>query len=103
MGTIPAMANSLPIIACSLTGHGQRERLNEWKSLLPVAESREELPNGVRLRFHPNVAERVRSLAAAEQECCSFLRFDAAEVEDGLVMTVETERSGQEALRFIFG
>lgn len=97
------MGTSLPIIACSLTGDGQRERLNEWKSLLAVAESREELPNGMRFRFRPNLAERVRSLAAAEQECCSFLRFDAAEAEDGLVLTVETERSGHEALRFIFG
>jgi hypothetical protein len=97
------MGTSLPIIACSLTGDGERERLNEWKSLLAVAESREELPNGMRFRFRPNLAERVRSLAAAEQECCSFLRFDTAEAEDGLVLTVETERSGQEALRFIFG
>jgi hypothetical protein len=97
------MGTSLPIIACSLTGDGQRERLNEWKSLLAVAASREELPNGMRFRFRPNLAERVRSLAAAEQECCSFLRFDTAEAEDGLVLTVETERSGQEALRFIFG
>jgi MerR family copper efflux transcriptional regulator len=97
------MGTSRPIIACSLTGDGQRERLNEWKSLLAVAESREELPNGMRFRFRPDLAERVRSLAAAERECCSFLRFDAAEAEDGLLLTVETERSGQEALRFIFG
>ena len=70
--------------------------------MLAVAESREELSNGMRFRFRPNLAERVRSLAAAEQKCCSFLRFDAAETEDGLVLTVETESSGQEALRFIF-
>jgi hypothetical protein len=97
------MGTNLPVIACSLTGDGQRERLNEWKSLLAVAESREELPSGLRFRFRSNLAERVRSLAAAEQECCSFLRFDAAEAEDRFVLTVETEESGQEALRFIFG
>jgi hypothetical protein len=94
---------SLPVIACSLTAGGQRERLNEWKSLLAVAESREESPTGMRFRFRPNLAERVRSLAEAEQECCSFLRFGVVEAGEGVVMTVDTEEAGQKALRFIFG
>ena len=97
------MRTSLPLIACSLTAGGQRELLNEWKSLLAVAESREESPSGMRFRFRPNLAERVRSLAAAEQECCAFLRFGLVEAGDEVVMTVETEEAGQEALRFIFG
>jgi hypothetical protein len=92
----------LPIIACSLTASGQRERLSEWKSLLAIADSREELPTGIRFRFRPDLAERVRSLAAAEHECCSFLRFEVVEVGDHVVMTVETEAAGQEALRFVF-
>jgi len=97
------METSLPVIACSLTTGGQRERLNEWRSLLAVAESREESPTGMRFRFRPSLADRVRSLAAAEHECCSFLRFDVVETGDDLVLTVDTEESGQEALRFIFG
>lgn len=97
------MGASLPVIACSLSGDGQRQRLDDWKSLLAVATSREELPNGMRFRFRHDLADRVRALAVAEQECCSFLRFDAAEREDGLELTVVTEASGQEALRFIFG
>jgi MerR family copper efflux transcriptional regulator len=97
------MATNLPVFACSLTASGQRERLSEWKSLLAGAESREELPTGIRFRFRPELAERVRSLAAAEQECCSFLRFEVVEGGDDVVMTVETEEAGQEALRFIFG
>ena len=97
------MGTSLPVIACSLTGDGQRERLTDWKALLAVATSREELPNGMRFRFRHDLADRVRALAVAERECCSFLRFDAAEREDGFEVTVVTEASGQEALRFIFG
>jgi hypothetical protein len=93
----------LPVIACSLTGQGQKERLSDWKSLLAVATSREKLPNGMRLRFRHDLTERVRALAVAEQECCSFLRFDAAEREDGFELTIVTETSGQQALRFIFG
>jgi hypothetical protein len=97
------MESSLPVIACSLTAGGQRERLNEWKSLLADAESREGAPTGMRFRFHASLADKVRSLAAAEHECCAFLRFDVVETGDDLVLTVDTEESGQEALRFIFG
>jgi hypothetical protein len=96
------MRTGLPLIACSLTGTGQRERLNEWKSLLAVAESHEELPAGMRFQFRVDLAERVRSLAAAEHECCSFLRFDVVEAGDRVVLTVDTDEAGQEALRFVF-
>jgi MerR family transcriptional regulator, copper efflux regulator len=97
------VGTNLPVIACSLTGDTQRERLNEWKSLLDIADSRETLSSGMRFRFRPNHAARVRSLAAAEQECCAFLRFEAVEAGGDLVLTVETDENGQEALRFIFG
>jgi hypothetical protein len=103
VGMIQPMETSLPVIACSLTGSGQRERLEEWKSLLANAESREELPSGMRFRLHRNVAERARSLAEAEHECCSFLSFEVVEAGNDLLLTVETEEVGQEALRFIFG
>lgn len=97
------MGTTLPVIACSLTPGGQRERLNEWKSVLALAESREELPTGIRFRFRPNLTNHIRSLAVAEHECCSFLRFEVAETPDDLVLTVETGEGGQEALRLIFG
>lgn len=97
------MGTSLPVIACSLTGDGQRERLNEWKSLLAEAQSREKLGTGMRFRFRTDLTERIGTLAAAEHECCSFLRFDLVEAEDALVLTVEADKTGQEALRFIFG
>jgi hypothetical protein len=96
------MQNSLPLVACSLSASGRRERLTEWKSLLAVAESREELSTGMRYRFPSALTERVRSLAAAEHECCSFLRFDLVEAGDSLVLTIEADETGQEALRFVF-
>ncbi len=94
---------TLPVIACSLSGEGQFERLSEWKSLLALAESRQGSARGMRFRFRRDLAERVRSLSTAEHECCSFLRFDLVEAGDDFVMTVETEESGQEALGLIFG
>jgi hypothetical protein len=97
------MGTGLPTIACSLSAGGYRERLDEWKSLLASSESREELTGGVRCQFRSDLAERVRSLAAAEQECCSFFRFDLVESGGALVLTVESAETEQEALRVIFG
>lgn len=93
---------TLPLVACSLSAGGQRDRLAEWKTLLAAATSRKELGTGVRYRFPAALTERVRALAAAEHECCSFLRFDLTETGDGLVMTVEADRTAQAALRFVF-
>ena len=97
------MGTSLPVIACSLNADGQRERLTEWKSLLAGAMSREQLSTGMRFWFPTDLRVRVLALAAAEQECCSFLRFDLVEGGDALVLTVGAEEAGQEALRLIFG
>ena len=96
------MATSLPIVACSLSGTNQRERLDDWRALLAEATSRQELPNGMRFRFPSDLAERVRMLAAAEQECCGFLSFETTERGAEVEMTVETDKSGADALRFIF-
>jgi hypothetical protein len=94
------MRTNLPLVACSLTAQGQRERVNEWKTLLAAAESREELLNGTRYVFRREYAERIRTLAALEQECCSFLRFDVTEAPHGVAMTVEADdESGLAALR----
>jgi hypothetical protein len=96
------METSLPIVACSLSAAGQRERLNEWKALLARAESRELLSTGMRYRFPADLSEEVRALAVAEQECCSFPRFDLAQADNSLVLTVESDGAGRDALRFIF-
>jgi hypothetical protein len=96
------METSLPVVACSLSAADQRDRMDEWRSLLARAESREPLSTGMRYRFPLDLTEDVRALAAAEQECCSFLRFDLTQADNSLVLTVESEGAGQDALRFIF-
>ncbi len=47
------MKPALPVIARSLDGSEQRERLDEWKSLLARAASRDEVPGGLRFIFRP--------------------------------------------------
>jgi MerR family transcriptional regulator, copper efflux regulator len=94
---------SLPI-ACSLDGKGQRARLEDWAELANTATSREELPDGFRYTFagDDDLEARIRELAAAEQDCCSFLRFEVTRIADQIEMTVKAPADGVEALRFIF-
>jgi hypothetical protein len=47
-------------------------------------------------------AERVRDLAAAEHDRCTFLDFKIVEQSDELRLTVTTHPAAQAALRFIF-
>lgn len=73
--------------------------------MLGRASSRTGVDGGVRYVFDPSVTEpaAVRRLAAAEQECCSFLRFQFDEDDTGFAMTVTTEPAALDALRFVFG
>jgi len=46
--------------------------------------------------------QRIRGLAAAEHDCCSFLEFDVTRHEDRVVMNVTAPPDGLDALRTIF-
>ena len=48
------------------------------------------------------IEARVRALAEAEQECCTFLKFAVTPTSAGIDMTVSAPVDGQEALRFLF-
>jgi hypothetical protein len=100
-GMIQAVKN-LPIVACSLSAFGQRERLGAWRSLLDRSQMRERLSTGMRYRFSAELANEARALAAAEEECCSFLRFNVEQSGDSVLLTVESDGEGLDALRFIF-
>ena len=67
---------NLPV-ACTLSP----ETLAARKAgLLPAlareAEAREEIPDGLRLRFDANHLQRIVAVVDAERQCCRFLRFD---------------------------
>ena len=47
-------------------------------------------------------AQRVRDLAEAEHECCTFLDFEIVEQNDELRLTVTSHPTGLAALRFTF-
>jgi hypothetical protein len=81
--------SDLPI-ACSLTSDALRARREGLLSdLLRRAKHREDLPEGVRLRFTPG-EEALAAIAQAvdaERRCCRFLRFRiTVEPDDGPIL-----------------
>jgi hypothetical protein len=98
------MTSNLPLIACSLHAGEQQTRLVDWAELLGQARVREETPFGVRYSFaaDDDLKTRVEALAAAEQNCCSFLTFDVSRRGEEIEMIVTAPPGGQAALRFIF-
>jgi hypothetical protein len=75
----------LPIV-CALTPEALRARREGLLSdLLGRAEAREELPNGLRLRFRPSEETLYSVVRAIESErhCCRFLRFGIDVEPDG--------------------
>ncbi|WP_433933201.1 hypothetical protein AB3662_03155 [Sorangium cellulosum] len=68
-----------PAIACTLPGEQMSERLDEFRALLARALVRRQRVDGGfvwTLRADPGIEEEARALAAREQGCCSFFRFD---------------------------
>ena len=60
--------------ACSLTGAGTAERIEQWRSALTDA-SRLEIPGGIRLTVPSERFPVLAELSTAEQECCPFFDF----------------------------
>ena len=73
-------------IACTLTPDELRaRRAGLLSDLLRRAEAREDLPEGLRLRFAPksDTLATIASAVEAERQCCRFLRFGITVEPDG--------------------
>jgi hypothetical protein len=71
-------------VMCTLTPAAMATRK---AALLPGlvrrAESREDLPNGVRFRFGADAWPAIAETIEAERHCCRFLRFEITVEPDG--------------------
>ena len=74
---------NLPV-ACTLSPETLAARR---AGLLPAfaleAETREQAPDGLRLRFVADYLQRIAAVVDAERQCCRFLRFDLTVEPDG--------------------
>lgn len=104
-GSVTLGASSeAPPIACSLDGGDIQARIEEWRALLTVVDTREAIPNGVRLRFGPGAPlVEIARLAGAEFECCPFFSFTIGIDARGVVLEVSAPPDGQVLLESVFG
>src|SRR4051812_45601063 len=80
--------NSLPV-ACSLTPEAlAARRANLLPGLARLAESTDDLPDGIRLRFAAEAWTAIAETIDAERRCCRFLTFAIAVEADGGPITV---------------
>jgi DNA-binding transcriptional MerR regulator len=87
-GCLATVAETPPI-ACTLEITDVPQRVRDWRAVRDEAVTREETATGVRLVFGREVdVGRLATLAAAEQDCCGFLRFDLALGPDQVVLEV---------------
>ena len=81
-----------PPVVCTLTAAALKARREGLLSaLVGRAESREELPDGYRLRFAPDasVLSAIAETIEAERQCCRFLRFSVTVEPDGGPISLE--------------
>ena len=100
-----------PPVACTLDPRQMGARLDEWTALLDAGDgglsgvvARTALDDGVRLELGPatDVAELVR-LAAAEQDCCRFLRFSVSIDTRGVALEVRAPLDAVDVVAALFG
>lgn len=92
-----------PSIACTLDVTQMGARVQEWEHLLKGVVARSAIDGGVRLRFGPgtDVTELAR-LAAAEQDCCRFFRFDLSIDTQGVALEVRAPGEATDVVSALF-
>ena len=77
-------------IACTLTDSEAKVRVHEWIELQAQIRSTEPIENGTRLAFAADdeLEAGVRKLAAAEGQCCAFLKLDVTTDADGFYLDI---------------
>jgi hypothetical protein len=71
----------LPLIACTLDGQSQVDRVAQWRELARAGlRTAESAPGRLFLRYELSEPqqERLRELAAGETSCCGFARFEVS-------------------------
>lgn len=102
-GTIETWRDSP--IACTLPPDQLGARTTQWRDLVTQCRTRERITDGLTLTFphSEQLAGEIATLAAAEQQCCSFFDFSLHVAPTALVLTVRAPQSAQVLLTDLFG
>jgi hypothetical protein len=92
-------------IACSLDAGEARDRWHEWQALAPTLRSVERPVHGLYLHFTADDATRaeLQRLVVAERQCCGFVSWDLEDRGDELVVTINGDPTGVNAMVESFG
>ena len=95
----------LPLLACSLDGKEQRDRVADWTKVIQRATSREVQDGRIISRYtsDPHLLGELRVLIAAEAECCSFMAFEVQETQDEVIVEVRVPSEMNHVLAGMFG
>lgn len=84
------MAEPVPI-ACTLSSAGMSERLTEMKLIgqsALISAGQDGAVASLRFRAEPGLSERLKTVVAAEAECCAFLELDLTERDGALELSI---------------
>jgi DNA-binding transcriptional MerR regulator len=103
--TFVAAAASEPLIACTLGPTSMPERFEHWQAVLANVRARVRTADG-RLRLEMgrgvNLSE-LATLAADEQQCCSFFAFAVTVDERGVALEIDAPDHAAEIVSAMFG
>jgi len=93
-----------PAITCTLGTADIPARAAAWQAALAAVVDRVRIENGVRLEFgtHTAIGE-LAELAAAEQDCCIFFRFDLTIDTRGIGLEVTAPPDASDLVDSLFG
>lgn len=101
---IPLMGADSGDIICSLDTDRVGGRVEDWNRILSQSTWRSAIEGGVRVHFdqHADIGA-LAELAAAEQDCCSFFRFDIGIDTDGVSLDVTGPDGARDVIASVFG
>lgn len=101
---IPLIGVDSGDIACSLDPDRVSGRVEDWNRVLARSASRSEIEGGVRVHFdHDADIVALAELAEAEQDCCSFFRFDIGIGPDGVSLDITGPEEARDVIASVFG
>lgn len=101
---IPLMGADSGDIVCSLDPDRVGGRVEDWNRVLSKSASRSAIEGGVRVHFdHDTDIVALAELAAAEQDCCSFFRFDIGIDAHGISLDITGPDEARDVIASVFG
>jgi hypothetical protein len=80
------------------------DRIQSWRSVLRAGIEREQLPDGIRVRFERDIDVRaIAELASAEQTCCNFFDFKIGIGSDSVTLDITGPEAAQDLIASFAG